>query len=123
MVASIHAGIDGFAIAMAARTNMLPMTYVPPPEQFSTEIPLGDPLPEPRKLAVLWPPQAARIDVPAPTDFLPPPNDIIKLRWWPTTVTPRRGSVIIAPPWKLQTLSSFLPVISGLQRLGFDVVG
>ena len=124
MVAFLHAGLDRLLIAGSALLKHQPLQWVEPPV-IQPDIPLGEALPEPSRLAVVWPDQAPEpctLTVPAPTTFLPAPNDHLKLRLWPTKEA-RRGTVIFAPPWKLGSWASLRPFVSGLNSLGFDVVG
>jgi hypothetical protein len=124
MVAFLHAGLDKLLIASDVLLKHQPLQWVDPP-RIDASIPLGEILPEPQRLAVVWPQenrQACTLTVAAPTSFLPTPNDQLKLRFWPTQ-EPRRGTVIFAPPWKLGSFHSLRPFVAGLNSLGFDVVG
>ncbi|MEW5854018.1 MAG: hypothetical protein AB2A00_34910 [Myxococcota bacterium] len=122
MVSVLHEALDNLALVLADRTQLLPMQWVPPPE-IDTRLPLGEVLPEPNRMGVVWPKRACTIDVVAPTTFLPSPNDRLRLRWWPTSEEQRRGTLVIAPPWKVTSFTGFLPLVRALNRMGLDVVG
>jgi len=121
MVAFIHAGLDRLLIASSALIKHNPLQWVDPPP-VDANIPLGDPLAEPDRLAVVWGPQASTLDVIAPTTFLGAPNDRLVLRHWPTQKA-RRGTVVFVPPWKLRNLNIIAPMVRAFNRHGFDVVG
>jgi len=121
MVAVIHAGLDNLAIKLADRDPHHPLQWVPPPD-VSPDIPMGEVLPEPGRLGIVWPRKVCEIDVPSPAALLPAPNDSMRLRIWPTTA-PRRGTVVLVPPWKFHSFMPMVPIALSLNRMGFDVVG
>lgn len=122
MVKALHEGLDRLMIALGGLTPHHKLEYVPPPPVDLT-VPLGALLPPPRALNILWPHAAGKVVVDAPTDFLQAPNDQLALRWWPAPAGPRRGTAVLVPPWKLVTFTTMGPVVRGLNRLGYDVVG
>ncbi|MBI5497598.1 MAG: hypothetical protein HY904_21485 [Deltaproteobacteria bacterium] len=121
MAGILHLGLDRLFIASSALVRHNPLKWVEPPE-VNVDIPMGDDLPEPDRLGVVWPREACVLEVPAPTRFLEAPNDRMYIHFWPAR-GPRRGAVVLAPPWKFTVWASLWPVARVLNALGFDVAG
>src|SRR5258706_567355 len=104
--------LPAFAMMAEAAVRRAPQPFRPGPSG-----PLGcfGPLPEPLPEA---PHGMARWQVPAPTPLAPGDSMIVDV---PPTTRPRRGTVILVPPWKLRSRAQLKGYVALANAAGFEV--